>query len=55
MAINMTISSLPGRTKEEAFSIGYEIAEAITAMNPAPIKLKFEKVMSKIKLAHVTN
>ncbi|KAJ3512433.1 hypothetical protein NLJ89_g3521 [Agrocybe chaxingu] len=35
---------LPGRTKEQAFSIGNEIAEAITAMNPAPVKLKFEKV-----------
>ncbi|CAA7265792.1 unnamed protein product [Cyclocybe aegerita] len=35
---------LPGRTKEQAFSIGNEIAETITAMNPAPVKLKFEKV-----------
>ncbi|KAF9568379.1 hypothetical protein CPC08DRAFT_402859 [Agrocybe pediades] len=35
---------LPGKTKEEAFAIGAEIADTITAMNPAPIKLKFEKV-----------
>lgn len=37
-------SYLPGKTKEEAFALGYEIADTITAMNPAPIKLKFEKV-----------
>ncbi|KAF4446334.1 DNA polymerase zeta subunit [Fusarium austroafricanum] len=35
---------LKGRTKDEAFDIGNEISEAITAMNPQPIKLKFEKV-----------
>ncbi|KAF9241374.1 hypothetical protein BU15DRAFT_87282 [Melanogaster broomeanus] len=35
---------LKGKTKEQAFKIGYEIADAITAMNPAPVKLKFEKV-----------
>ncbi|KAI0078881.1 hypothetical protein K474DRAFT_778270 [Panus rudis PR-1116 ss-1] len=35
---------LKGRTKEQAFRIGNEIANTITAMNPAPIKLKFEKV-----------
>lgn len=35
---------LPGRTKEEAFRLGHEIADSITAMNPNPIKLKFEKV-----------
>ncbi|KAH6917376.1 hypothetical protein BKA70DRAFT_332306 [Coprinopsis sp. MPI-PUGE-AT-0042] len=35
---------LRGRTKEEAFRIGYEIADTVTAMNPTPIKLKFEKV-----------
>lgn len=35
---------LKGRTKEQAFKIGYDIADTITAMNPAPIKLKFEKV-----------
>ncbi|KAF8846392.1 hypothetical protein BDN67DRAFT_940224 [Paxillus ammoniavirescens] len=35
---------LKGRTKEQAFMLGHEIADTITAMNPAPIKLKFEKV-----------
>lgn len=35
---------LPGRTKDEAFDIGNEIAKTITDMNPRPIKLKFEKV-----------
>ena len=35
---------LPGKTKEQAFRIGYDIAETITLMNPSPIKLKFEKV-----------
>lgn len=35
---------LQGKTKEQAFHIGYDIANIITAMNPAPIKLKFEKV-----------
>lgn len=36
--------SLPGRTKEQAFKIGNEVADAVTAMNPKPVKLKFEKV-----------
>ncbi|KAI1760206.1 hypothetical protein GGR53DRAFT_510706 [Hypoxylon sp. FL1150] len=35
---------LPGRTKNQAFDIGNEIAKAVTDMNPRPIKLKFEKV-----------
>ncbi|KAK0210432.1 hypothetical protein DFS33DRAFT_1458357 [Desarmillaria ectypa] len=35
---------LHGKTKEQAFRIGQDIADAITALNPAPIKLKFEKV-----------
>ncbi|EJD53321.1 DNA/RNA polymerase [Auricularia subglabra TFB-10046 SS5] len=35
---------LPGRTKEQAFRIGHDMADKITAMNPEPIKLKFEKV-----------
>ncbi|KAI7963511.1 hypothetical protein MJO29_003938 [Puccinia striiformis f. sp. tritici] len=35
---------LPGKTKEEAFRIGNEMADAITKRNPAPVKLKFEKV-----------
>ena len=35
---------LKGRTKDEAFDIGNEIAKAVTDMNPRPVKLKFEKV-----------
>lgn len=35
---------LKGRTKDEAFDIGAEIAQTITNMNPRPVKLKFEKV-----------
>jgi DNA polymerase zeta len=35
---------LKGRTKDEAFKIGKEIAETITKANPRPVKLKFEKV-----------
>ncbi|KAG7452885.1 DNA/RNA polymerase [Guyanagaster necrorhizus] len=35
---------LHGKTKEQAFRIGQDIADAITALNPPPIKLKFEKV-----------
>ncbi|KAH7883594.1 hypothetical protein F5I97DRAFT_2041862 [Phlebopus sp. FC_14] len=35
---------LQGKTKEQAFQIGYDIADTITKMNPAPVKLKFEKV-----------
>ncbi|KAI0454042.1 DNA polymerase family B [Xylaria acuta] len=35
---------LPGRTKEQAFDIGNEMAKTITDMNPRPVKLKFEKV-----------
>lgn len=35
---------LKGRTKDEAFDIGDEIAATITNMNPRPVKLKFEKV-----------
>ncbi|PFH57495.1 hypothetical protein XA68_14992 [Ophiocordyceps unilateralis] len=35
---------LPGRTREQAFSIGEEMTRAITASNPRPVKLKFEKV-----------
>lgn len=33
-----------GKTKEEAFEIGKKIADAVTADNPDPIKLKLEKV-----------
>ena len=35
---------LPGRTKDQAFVIGQEIADQVTQMNPKPVKLKFEKV-----------
>lgn len=35
---------LEGRTKEQAFTIGQEIADAVTQANPKPVKLKFEKV-----------
>ncbi|KAH6620074.1 DNA polymeras-like protein zeta catalytic subunit [Boeremia exigua] len=35
---------LKGRTRDQAFTIGEEIAKAITDANPRPIKLKFEKV-----------
>ncbi|KWU46737.1 DNA/RNA polymerase, partial [Rhodotorula sp. JG-1b] len=35
---------LPGKSKDEAFRIGDEIAERVTSLNPRPIKLKFEKV-----------
>lgn len=35
---------LPGRTKDQAFRIGNEMADAVTAANPKPVKLKFEKV-----------
>lgn len=35
---------LPGKSKDEAFVIGRQIAEEITRQNPKPIELKFEKV-----------
>ncbi|KAM5327186.1 DNA polymerase zeta catalytic subunit isoform 3-T6 [Glossophaga mutica] len=35
---------LKGATKEQSFKIGQEIAEAVTATNPKPVQLKFEKV-----------
>lgn len=35
---------LKGRTREEAFDIGEEIAQSVTETNPRPVKLKFEKV-----------
>ena len=35
---------LPDRTRDEAFDIGQEISDAVTASNPKPMKLKFEKV-----------
>ncbi|XP_046849339.1 DNA polymerase zeta catalytic subunit-like isoform X2 [Xenia sp. Carnegie-2017] len=33
-----------GASKEKAFKIGKEIVDAVTAENPKPVKLKFEKV-----------
>ena len=36
---------LKGKSKDEAFEIGAEIADVVTAANPKPVKLKFEKVM----------
>jgi DNA polymerase zeta len=39
---------LRGKTKEQAFRIGHDIADTITALNPAPVKLKFEKVPSSV-------
>lgn len=35
---------VPGRNRAEAFRIGEEIAEAVTQINPHPVKLKLEKV-----------
>ncbi|CAG9559854.1 unnamed protein product [Danaus chrysippus] len=35
---------VPGGTREEAFIIGQEIADAVTADNPSPVLLKLEKV-----------
>ncbi|CAG9769330.1 unnamed protein product [Ceutorhynchus assimilis] len=35
---------VPGKTRAEAFEIGKKIADAVTADNPDPIKLKLEKV-----------
>jgi len=35
---------MKGRTKDEAFKIGHEIAKKVTEMFPKPMKLKFEKV-----------
>jgi DNA polymerase zeta len=38
--------ALPGRSKEQAFVIGNDIADSVTKLNPKPVKLKFEKVGS---------
>ena len=35
---------LEGRTKDEAFRIGAEIASSVTNQNPPPVVLKLEKV-----------
>jgi len=36
---------LKGASKDDAFRIGKEIVKAVTADNPKPVKLKFEKVI----------
>jgi DNA polymerase zeta len=41
---------LKGRTVEEAFEVGEQIAEEVTASYPFPIELKFEKVYSSLFL-----
>lgn len=35
---------VPGRNRAEAFRIGEEIVQAVTELNPHPVKLKLEKV-----------
>lgn len=35
----------PSVDKKTAFELGQQIADAVTASNPAPIKLKLEKVL----------
>jgi DNA polymerase zeta len=35
---------MPGRTMQQAHKLGNLIADAVTALNPKPVKLKFEKV-----------
>ncbi|CCH40490.1 DNA polymerase zeta subunit [Wickerhamomyces ciferrii] len=35
---------LPGRSRDDAFRIGKEMADAVTKSNPDPVTLKFEKV-----------
>ncbi|AMD21151.1 HEL129Wp [Eremothecium sinecaudum] len=35
---------LPGKSREQAFNIGNAIASAVTASNPSPVELKFERV-----------
>ncbi|KAJ2551551.1 DNA polymerase zeta, partial [Coemansia sp. RSA 1933] len=34
----------PGKTRQTAYRLGHEIADAVTKLNPQPVKLKFEKV-----------
>lgn len=33
-----------GATREQAFKVGREIAAKVTSLNPAPMKLQFDKV-----------
>ncbi|KAJ2077272.1 DNA polymerase zeta, partial [Coemansia sp. RSA 988] len=35
---------MPGKSRQSAFQIGRQIAAAVTELNPAPVKLNFEKV-----------
>jgi DNA polymerase zeta len=35
---------LPGRSRADAFAVGAEIAAAVTAANPRPVRLRMEKV-----------
>lgn len=35
---------VPGKSKEDGFRIGNEIADKITTLTPRPIRMKFEKV-----------
>ena len=41
---------LKGASKEEAFRIGKEICEKVTAENPKPVKLKFERVLHVVRM-----
>ncbi|KAJ2572011.1 DNA polymerase zeta [Coemansia sp. RSA 1813] len=34
----------PGKSRQTAFQLGHEIADAVTKLNPRPVKLKFENV-----------
>ena len=36
---------LENASKDEAFRVGREICDRVTADNPKPVKLKFEKVL----------
>lgn len=44
---------LEGKTKDEAFKIGNEIAEVVTSQNPHPVRLKFEKVSPLFRFSQV--
>ena len=41
---------MKGATKKRAFEVGYEIVDAVTKINPQPMKLKFEKVSYFVKI-----
>ncbi|KAK2999169.1 hypothetical protein RJ639_023044 [Escallonia herrerae] len=44
MTFRACVVLLKGRSVEESFKIGYEIASSVSAMNPSPVVLKMEKV-----------